>query len=117
PKSETTYVNEDGAAEKPKWPTLVGIKNNVATIASEERPWEFKPDVPEFDSKAEYLKWRKDPSTEHLCYFGTCSLNPGIRPNSKQNPVAKIRALIADYDAKITDEACQTLLERCPADL
>src|SRR5207248_5355987 len=86
----STYVDEDGVAvEKPNWPTLLGIKNNVATIASEERPWEFVPDVPEFESAEEYKKWRAKASTEHLCYLGTCGLNPGIRPNSKQNPVAK----------------------------
>lgn len=114
----STYVDEDGVAvEKPEWPPLLVIKNLIAKATSEVRPWDFVPSVPEFESNEEYLKWRKTDSTDHLCYSGTVGYNKSVRQNKKTNAVSKIRALIANYDSKITVAMEEAVLKNAPADL
>jgi len=99
--------------------TLRGAINTVATQVEPCEPWVFVPKVPAemATSKTEFSRWRELPSTEHLVYTGYEGVNPNIRINSKTNPVRRLHALVMDFDALITDENCNTVLDRCSADL
>ncbi|HEV3100146.1 MAG TPA: hypothetical protein VGY75_10585 [Candidatus Udaeobacter sp.] len=111
----STYVSGDDAAN---WPTLLGMKNNTAELVEGCAPWTFKSDVPAHlaGDKEAYVKWRATGTTAHLVFSGYEGRNPGLRC-SKGNPVSRMHCFVADYDSKISDKDCQSLFERCPADL
>jgi Family of unknown function (DUF5906) len=101
-----------------KWGcALRGVKNDCATIAELCAPWSFVPDVPSFADKDVYLKWRNKESTEHLLYSGVECQNVDLRANKKTNPVRRLLALVADYDADITEAMDDAVMRNAPADL
>jgi hypothetical protein len=99
--------------------TLRGAPNNVATEVKSCVPWEYVPNIPAsaLVDKKTYKAWRANPTTSHLVFTGYEALNPGVRVNSKTNPVRRLHALVVDYDSKINDNAFETVLDRCPVDL
>lgn len=98
--------------------TLRGLPNNSATKVTPCEPWTFVSKAPPevMESKQLFSQWRLLPSSEHLVYSGTEGVNAGMRA-SKQNPIRKLHAIIADFDSNLTDETCATVLERCVIDL
>lgn len=80
-------------------------------------PWDFKVKAPAevLTSKELFSAWRLSPSADHLVYTATEATNADIRA-SKQNPIRKLHGLIVDFDAKITKETCDTILDRAGSD-
>lgn len=97
--------------------SLFGIKNDSATLVAPCVPWAFTPNVPTFDAKGDYIKWRGRESTDHLLFTSAEGSNADLRPNKKTNPVRRLHALIADYDADITDAMEEAVVLNAPADL
>jgi len=79
------------------------LKNLAQTDTHEECPWLFQAKPFSTHDSNKYKTWRKQPTTEHLFYSGIVAQAPSIRV-SENNPPLEIRALIADYDAPISDE-------------
>lgn len=97
---------------------LLGLKNTTATQCFEVEPWNYEVSAPAevMADKAKFSAWRSKPTTEWLVFSGSEGVNPAIRV-SKQNPLTKLRAIIADFDALVTDNEIATVFDRCPADL
>jgi hypothetical protein len=97
---------------------LRGAKNFISQQVVVCEPWAFKPAVPPdcVKDKGLYTKWRQNPATEHLLYFAVEGLNPAIRANKNTNPLTRLHAIVADYDAPVGDEAFDSVLERASAD-
>lgn len=85
--------------------------NLASTDVEPAVPWDFDPAPFKTRDKAKYQKWRIQDTTEHLFYTGVRALAPTIRP-SDTNPIAQIGAIIADYDAEITDDDVKSMLEK-----
>jgi hypothetical protein len=99
-------------------PQLFGATNHVATQVTSVLPWEFVPNVPPeaSASKAAFVEWGAQPSTEHLFFTGTEGLAPNIR-TSKQNPVYRLHAFIADFEpSRLTEGMVADVIKSCPAD-
>lgn len=80
------------------------LTNLSQTDTNELVPWEFVPNPPSTANANAYKTWRKQPGTEHLFYSGIVGHAPNIRV-SENNPPREIRAIIADYDAEISDSS------------
>jgi len=89
-------------------PCLVNLASTDVSMAC---PWEYQSNPASTANANAYKTWRKQPDTEHLFFSGVVAQAPTIRV-SEQNPPREIIALIADYDAAITDEDLQTGFER-----
>lgn len=92
---------------------------NVAVDKVEMRTlWKVRPRVPKFKKKRDYKDWLAQPSTEHCLFSGFMGTIPDLRINSKINPIYSMHALVADFDAKISEEEFQSMVERagdaCP---
>ena len=79
------------------------LKNLAQTDTHEECPWLYQANPFSTENANAYKTWRKQPNTEHLFYSGIVGQAPTIRV-SENNPPREIRAIIADYDAPISDE-------------
>jgi len=93
------------------------VANDRSTVAAPCVPWEFKSNVPAFKEKEDYLKWRNDPSTEHLLFTGAIGVNPAMRCNAKTNPIRQLTAIIGDYDSNISTAMDASVLANAPAGL
>jgi hypothetical protein len=80
------------------------LRNLSQTDTHEECPWGYQANPFPATNANAYKSWRKQPDTEHLFYSGIVGQAPTIRV-SENNPPYEIRALIADYDAEISDAA------------
>jgi hypothetical protein len=99
---------------------LRGAINTIASQVKPCTPWTFVSKVPAelLADKDKFDAWRKRPASEHLVYTGYEAVNCGMRVSkNKNNPVRRMHAIVVDYDAINNDEACATVLDRCPADL
>ncbi len=91
--------------------TLPCISNDRSTEVWPGKPWEYTPTIPKnlLNDKAKFLKWRGDEETQHMLFLGSEGVVPTVRPNNETNPVRRLVAIIADYDAKIGPEMEKTL--------
>ena len=87
------------------------LTNLSRTDTNELVPWEFDPKPFSTANANAYKTWRKQPTTEHLFYSGIVGQVSTIRV-SENNPPYEIRALIADYDAPISDTGLDEGIER-----
>jgi len=87
------------------------LKNLSQTDTNEECPWDFQANPFPIDNPIAYKTWRKQPTTEHLFYSGIVGQATTIRV-SENNPPLEIRAIIADYDAAISDEELYLGIDR-----
>jgi len=87
------------------------LRNLAQTDTHEACPWEYSPNAFSTTNPNAYKTWRKQPNTEHLFYSGFVGQAPTIRV-SENNPPLEIRALVADYDAAVSDEDLQSGIER-----
>lgn len=87
------------------------LRNLAQTDTHEACPWEYVPNAFSTINPNAYKTWRKQPNTEHLFYSGFVGQAPTIRV-SENNPPLEVRALIADYDASVSDEDLQSGIER-----
>jgi hypothetical protein len=90
---------------------LYTIPNLAATEVKPAVPWEFEPHPIRATSKAMYKGWCNQSTTEHMFYNGWIGVAPNIRV-SDQNMPHSVLALIADYDAVITDEELNGMRKR-----
>ena len=79
------------------------LRNLAETSVDPQVPWEFAPKPFSTENPNAYKSWRKQPTTEHLFYSGVTGQVPSLRV-SEGNPPREIHAIIADYDAEISDE-------------
>ena len=86
--------------------SLPCIINDRSTEIFQAEPWLFKSNVPPKlnGDKPAYLKWRGSPDTNHLLFLASEGISPLVRPNADTNPISRLYAIIADYDAKISVE-------------
>jgi hypothetical protein len=88
------------------------IANLVTQDVEMSRPWDFRPDVPRFKTKRLYKEWLAQDTTEHCLYCGYTGLIPSLRLHKDANPVHSVHALIADYDAEISESDLEGMLSR-----
>jgi hypothetical protein len=87
------------------------LQNLAATDVDQVVPWEFDARPWPTDNANAYKTWRKQPTTEHLFFSGFIGQAPTIRV-SEQNPPREVVALVADYDAAISDEELERGITR-----
>ena len=78
---------------------LFALSRNNATATFRIEPWNFVSRVPDEirKDKNARTRWANAFDTRHCFYSGFEGLNPALRVN-KDNPVAKMLAIVADYD-------------------
>jgi hypothetical protein len=92
-------------------PPLLCIANHRAQETFEAFPWEWAQRAPTFSRKSEFAEWCSDPNTKHCFFSGFEGVNLNRRL-SKENEPYKLRAIVADYDANISQEELFGALER-----
>jgi hypothetical protein len=88
------------------------VQNLVSQDVEFGDPSDFVPKVPKFKTKAVYKQWLTQPSSEHLLYCGYVGIIPTLRLHKEANTVHSIIALVADYDAQISERDLEDMLER-----
>jgi len=96
---------------------LLAIPNLASAASFEVEPWSYRVKIPNAvaDNKAAFIGWCQKPSTQNCHFSGMEGLDP-FRRIGKDNPVALIRGLVADYDARMTDAMFQDLKNHCPTE-
>lgn len=91
-----------------------GLQNLVSTDLTECVPWEFKPTenitVNIREVKQDRQDWYSMPSTKHNFYTAIEPHSPNLRCNDS-NPPRMLHALVADYDAHISQECLDVFLK------
>jgi hypothetical protein len=82
---------------------LPALTRNCGATTFMVEPWGFTPEVPVPDNvrkdKNIRTKWANAHDTKHCFFMGFEGINAGLRVSkSKDNPVAKMLAMVADYD-------------------
>jgi hypothetical protein len=96
--------------------TLFGLRNLASSRVERVAPWEFVNDTtPLHATKEEFRRWCLDRSTSSCFFSGFEGVNPGLRV-SKSNPAQFIHALVADYDAPVSQSEHEAFLARAAAD-
>lgn len=118
-------------AAKPAAPTLVptwtsqlrGLKSLIDTAIEypDAKPWEWDRTYPGDThgfgkDKLAWRRWSRSTDCDWLFYTGMEGLNPRARV-SKDNPVERIHAIVAEYDGTVTDENVDLLTTKLPPDL
>jgi hypothetical protein len=88
------------------------IPNLVSQDVELDEPWNFVPKVPKFANKRLYKEWLSQDTTEHCLYCGFIGLIPSLRIHKDANPIHSMHAIVADYDAKISDDDLMGMLDR-----
>ena len=90
---------------------LPSIPNLVSSNAEFVCPWLFPPDSIPIDvrgskAKVKRTAWQTTPDTDHNFFSGWEGLTPSSRVSDKAdgNPPYKLHALVADYDAPLSNE-------------
>jgi hypothetical protein len=83
---------------------LPALQRNCGLSTFEVEPWNYRSDVPDAvrEDKKARTKWANSSSTEHCFFSGFEGINASLRVN-KDNPVAKMLALVIDYDRPSMD--------------
>jgi hypothetical protein len=87
---------------------LPALTRNCGATTFMVEPWGFTPEVPVPDNvrkdKNIRTKWANAHDTKHCFFAGFEGINAGLRVSkSKDNPVAKMLAMVADYDRPSMD--------------
>jgi len=88
------------------------IQNLASADIEFFKPWEFLPKVPKFKNKRLYKEWLAQESAGHCLYSGFLGVIPSLRVQQDANPIHSIHALVADYDAEISDDDIESMLDR-----
>lgn len=97
---------------------LPSIPNLTSSAVEFVCPWEYQGNIPDDvrgpKAKALRLTWQQDPTTSHNFFSGWEGLNDSSRVSDKDdaNPPYKLHAIVADYDAPLTDAEISSGLER-----
>lgn len=104
---------------------LPAIQNLVSTAVEFVEPWSYPASVPAHvrgkENKKKRSEWIEHPDTKHNCYSGWEGFAGNLRISSAKdgNQPYKLHALVADYDAAVSDEeltkGCGRLGEYQPA--
>ena len=101
---------------------LRALPNLSASNTELVSPWDFEAEIPEEvrgkGGKKARSEWINSRDTEHCCYSGFEGLNENQRITKgasadEGNPAYRMLAVVADYDAKVTDPEIQAALTRC----
>ena len=100
--------------------SLPSIPNLTSLSVDFVCPWTFQPTAPVPDevrgakAKAVRLGWQQDPATAHNFFSGWEGLNSNARisESDEGNPPYKLHAIVADYDAPLSEQEIASGLER-----
>ena len=96
---------------------MYALPNQVSSSVKEVTPWEVVPNVPAemMSTKDTFSAWAASPSTRHCFYSGATGQVPTLRI-SDTNPVVSLSAVVADYDARISNEMLTDLFTNYPGE-
>lgn len=97
---------------------LCAIPNLSSMTASRTDPWDCNTETPPDEamaSKDAFIKWCQKPTTKN-CHFSAFEGLDPLRRVGGDNPVLIMHGLVADYDAKCTEEMILSTVAESPTE-
>lgn len=84
------------------------IKNHLATCAEEvSAPWAIESKAPYDIDKADFVRWEKDPATDHYFLSMVEGTIAGLRTDYSANPPWLLHGIMVDYDGKLMKDPAE----------